>query len=82
MINNLWKDIIDKHCSMTINNDDELCLPRAIAVAITQCNYFSDPKNNELQKIYTSMCKSDRVYKRMRITFSLQKRTALQYQKR
>ena len=34
MINNLWKDIIDKHCLMTINNDDELCLPRTIAVAI------------------------------------------------
>ena len=35
MINNLWKDIIHKCCLMTINNDDELCLPRAIAVAIT-----------------------------------------------
>ena len=32
MINNLWKDIMDKHL-MTINND-ELCLPRAITVAI------------------------------------------------
>ena len=34
MIKNLWKDIIDKHCLMTINNDDELCLPRAITVPI------------------------------------------------
>ena len=82
MINNLWKDIIDKHCLMTINNDDELCLPRAIAVAIAQCNYFSDPKNNELKKIYTCMHKSDRVNKKMRITFSLQKHTALNYQKK
>ena len=82
MINNLWKDRIDKHCLMTINNDDELCLPRAITVAITQFNYFSDPKNNELNKIYTSMHKSNRVNKKMRITFSLQKCTALQYQKK
>ena len=80
MINNLWKDIIDKHCLMTINNDDELCLPRAIAVAIAHCNYFSDPKNNELKKIYTCMCKSNRVNKKMRITFNLQKCTALKYE--
>ena len=42
---------------------------------------FSDPKSNELKKIYTSMHKSDRVNKKKRITNSLQKCTALQYQK-
>ena len=81
MINNLWKDILDKCCLMTINND-ELCLPRAIAVAIARCNYFSDPKNNELNKKFTHLCINPRVNKKMRITFSLQKCTALQYQKR
>ena len=34
IVNNLWKDIIDKCCLMKINNDDELCLPRATALGI------------------------------------------------
>ena len=73
VINNIWKDIIDKHCLMTINNDDELCLPRAIAVGIVQCKYVLNPKSNALTKIYTTMHKSDRVHKNSRKCFSLQK---------
>ena len=59
VISNIWNDIIEKWCIITIKNDDELCLPHAIAMGIARAQHKADPKDNGLRKWYTSMHKND-----------------------
>ena len=50
IISNVWNDIINKRCIITITNDDELCLPHAIAMAIARAQYKANLKDNSLRK--------------------------------
>ena len=63
------------------NVNDVLCQPRAIAVGIAYVEYQNDKLNNDLKKRFHTMKKNDRGDGH-RCTFSLQKHTALEYQKR
>ena len=61
---NIWNDLHRKGSIIVIKNvNDDLCLPRAIAVGIAYAEYQNDKLNNDLK-------------------FSLQKCTALEYQKK
>ena len=63
------------------NVNDDLCLPGAIAVGIAYAAFQNDNLNNDLKKRFKTMCRNDRGNGH-RCIFSLQKRTALEYQKR
>ena len=79
---NIWDDLHRKGSIIAIQNvNDVLCLPRAIAVGIAYVEYQNDKLNNDLKKRFHTMKKNDCGDGR-RCTFSLQKRTALQYQKK
>ena len=64
---------------MIKNVNDVLCLPRVIAVGIAYAEYQNDMLNNDLKKRFHTMKKNDCGDGR-RCTFSIQKRTALEYQ--
>ena len=77
---NIWDDLYRKGSIIVIKNvNDVLCLPRAIAVGIAYAEYQNDKLNNDLKKRFHTMKKNDHGDGH-RCTFSLQKRTALQYQ--
>ena len=78
-ITNVWKDIVNKKSIMSIINEDELCLPRSIAVALARWEHIHSPHDEKLKKIYTVMRQKDRG-RNKRSTTSLQKSTALKYQ--
>ena len=59
VISNIWNNIIEKQCIITIKNDDKLCLPCAIAVGIARAQHKADPKDNSLRKRYAGMHKND-----------------------
>jgi len=77
-INNVWKNLKQKHSIIAIANEDHLCMPRALAVAIARYEYVTDPTNNSKKKHYRSMRANDRGRGGNRHC-SLQKKTALQY---
>ena len=79
-ITDVWKDIIGKKTIISIQNDDELCLPRAIAVAVARVNHFNHPEDKLLKRKYNAMRQKDRHNYRSYSRSSLQKSTALQYQ--
>lgn len=86
-INNVWQDLKRKNCLIHIMNEDHLCLPRAIAVALARLHHKQDPTNTQKKKLYECMRKRDSVRKSFnkKSLFShssLQKRTALQYMKK
>ena len=67
---------------IVINNvNDDLCLPRAIAVGIAYAEYQNDKLNNDLKKRFKTMSTNDHGDGH-RCIFSLQKHTALEYQKK
>ena len=74
IIINVWKHIL------IIENDDDLCLPHCIALAIAHAEHHTNPTNIECLRNYHSMCKKDRRYVKLRDMSSLQKCTALKYQ--
>ena len=80
-ITNVWKDIINKRSIMSIINEDELCLPRSIAVAIARWDHVHSPDDLSLKKRYQAMKQKDRGAK-IKCSTSLQKCTALEYQRR
>ena len=80
IISNVWKHIHQKRCILMVENDDDLCLPRCIALAIACAEHHADPTNIECLRNYHSMHKKDRRYVKLRDMSSLQKRTALKYQ--
>ena len=63
------------------NVNDDSCLPRAIAVGIGYVEYQNDKLNNDLKKRFKTMSTNDRGDGH-RCIFSLQKCTALEYQKK
>ena len=69
-----------KRCILMVENDDELCLPRCIALAIARAEHNANHINRHLCRNYHSMCKKDRKFVKLWETSSLQKHTALKYQ--
>ena len=79
---NIWNDLHRKGSVIAIKNEnDVLCLPRAIAVGISYAEYQNDKLNKDLEKRFQTMSKNDRSDGH-RCIFHLQKHTALDYQKR
>ena len=79
---NIWNDLHRKGLIIVIKNvNNNLCLPRAIAVGIAYTEYQNDKSNTHLKKRFKTMSKNDHGDGR-RCIFSLQKCTALEYQKR
>ena len=79
---NIWNDLHRKGSIIAIKNvNDNLCLPRAIAVDIAYVEYQNDKSNTHLKKRFKTMSKND-CGDGCRCIFSLQKRTALEYQKK
>ena len=79
---NIWNDLHRKGSIIVIKNvNDVLCLPRAIAVGIAYSEYQKDKLNKDIKKRFQTMSKTDHGDGRRHI-FSLQKYTALEYQKR
>ena len=79
---NIWDDLHRKGSIIVIKNvNDVLCLPRAIAVGIAYAKYQNDKLNNDLKKRFHTMEQNDHA-DGCRCTFSLQKCTALEYQKK
>lgn len=74
---NVGQDIHGKRCLIPITNHDNLCLPRAIAVAISHAKWKADPTNIENKKMYQAMKKKE---KKQSKRMSAQKRAALNYQ--
>ena len=60
------KDVHDdtkaKCCFITIRNDDLMCLPRAIVVAIARLKHINDKTDQTLQKEYDKIRKKDSKY--------------------
>ena len=80
IISNVWKHMHQKRCILMVENDDDLCLPCCIALAIACAEHHADPTNIECLRNYHSMRKKDRRYVKLRDMSSLQKCTALKYQ--
>ena len=80
IISNVWKHMHQKRCILMVENDDDLCLPCCIALAIAHPEHHANPTNIKCLRNYHSMCKKDRRYVKLRDTSSLQKCTALKYQ--
>ena len=54
---NIWNDLRRKGSIIAIN--DDLCLPRAIAVGIAYTEYQNDKLNNDLKKRFKTMSTND-----------------------
>ena len=79
---NIWNDLQKKGSIIAIKNvNDDLCLPRAIAVGIAYAEYQNDKLSNDLKKRFKTMSTND-CGDGHRCIFSLQKCTALEYQKK
>ena len=79
---NIWNYLHRKGSIIVIKNvNDDLCLPRAIAVGIAYTEYQNDKINNDLKKRFKTMSTNDHGDGH-RCIFSLQKCTALEYKKR
>ena len=73
---NVAESLKRKGCILGIYNEDHLCLPRAIVVALAREKYMQDPSNKQLQKEYETLRKKDRKRNYQRITNNEQKRQA------
>ena len=80
-INSAWKDLIKKSCIISVKNDDNLCLPRAIGIALARCKYMENPSNMLLKRHYDSIRKKDRKRMHKYYTVSLQMQVAIQLQR-
>ena len=80
IISNVWKHMHQMRCILMVENDDDLCLPQCIAVAIAHAKHHADPTNIDCIRNYHSMHKKDRRYVKLRDMSSLQKCTTLKYQ--
>ena len=69
-----------KRCILMAENDDDLCLPRCIALATACAEHHADHTNIECLRNYHSMCKNNSRYVTLSDTSSLQKCTTLKYQ--
>ena len=80
IISTVWKHMHQKRCILMVENDDDLCLPHCLALAIACAEHHADPTNIDCLRNYHSMCKKDRRYVKLRDMSSLQKSTTLKYQ--
>ena len=80
-VTNVLQDLVKKSCLISVENNDTLCLPRAIAVAVASYNNVNNPGDTEMKRIYDTIRKKDRKRNYAYSTTSLQKQRALQYQK-
>ena len=78
---NMAKDLTRKGCIISINNHDNLCLPRSIAVALALEETKRNPDDKAAKRRYNTMRQSDRNQGKNYSSMSLQKCTALRYQK-
>ncbi len=78
-VNNVWKDLKKKQSIISIENQDHLCLPRAIAVGIAHYEHIKNPDNQDKKRRYKSLCKGDQKHTNAYKSVSLQKKIALQY---
>ena len=77
-INSVWKDLIKQLCIISVENDDNLSLPRAIGIALARCKFMENPSNMLLKRHYDSIRKKDRKRMHKYYTVSLQKQVAVQ----
>ena len=63
-----------------MENDDNMCLPRAIGIALARCKHMENPSNVVLKRHYDSIRKKDRLRIHKYNTISLQKQVAVQLQ--
>ena len=78
----IWNDLHRKGSIIVSKNvNDDLCLPRAIAVGIAYAEYQNDKLNNDLKKRFKTMSINDHG-DGCRCIFSLQKHTVLEYHKK
>ena len=86
-ITQMWKDLARKGSILSIPNTDTLCLPRAIALALAHWDHKHNPHDPILRRRYGTMKHTrekpkTQLKSHQRQTFSLQKRTALEYQRK
>ena len=81
-ISNISKDLIRKGCLISIQNEDELCLPRCLAVALAHYDMQQNPESRKYKRLYNTIRQNDRKKGSTKSTTSLQKCTALLYQRR
>ena len=79
-INSVWEDLIRKSCIISVKNNDNLCLPRAIRIALARCKHMENPSKVLLKRLYDSIRKNDRKRMHKYNTISLQKQVAVQLQ--
>ena len=63
-VRDVVKDTKAKHCFITIQNDDLLCLPRAIVVALCRLRYKNDSNNENLKKEYDKIREKNSNYQK------------------
>ena len=56
-IRDIEKDTVAKRCFITIRNDDLMCLPRAIVVAVARLKYVKNKDNLDLKRNYENIRK-------------------------
>ena len=64
-----------------MENDDNLCLPRAIGIALARCKHMENPSNVLLRRHYDSIRKNHRKRMHKYNTISLHKQVAVQLQR-
>ena len=58
IINNVWKHMHQKRCILMVENDDDLCLPCCIALAIACAEHHANPTNIECARRIGGMSSS------------------------
>lgn len=76
-VTNVWKDLVRKGCIIGIDNQDNYCLPRAIAVAIARQEMLNDRSDKTLRTRYNAIRQKDRKMCKKYFTLSYQKTKAL-----
>ena len=83
-VTNIFQDLSRKGCIIAINNDDNLCLPRAIVVALIKEASSKNSHNSSARRLYERIRKKDRNKGLYQLSggMSFQKRSALTLMKR
>ena len=75
-VTNLMNDLHTKRSIINVENEDGLCLPRAIALAVAREKHLQNPTDRKLEKIFLAMKKKKKANS---TKHSIQKTTALKY---
>ena len=81
-VTNVFRDLQRKGCIISIDNQDNLCLPRAIAVGLARADHLMDPENSAAKTRYENMRRRDRGTSSYGGRMSLQKKVAVQLMRR